>query len=301
VSRVEACAGLGDATAAEILETLAKKGTPQPLIQYLLAKRPDTNDTVARNREIATISYLYGDFAVSSNAVTAILLRMHHDTEAMTRRALICFRTGDLEQAKKEFRRVVNTAKERKSEIDLADGYRNLGMLHTMLSEWDDANVRYAQAMQIYGRLKQEVGQADCLLSMGLIAYRAKKGLEVEDQFRKAMAINKHRNRREALSICCGVLGAIVLEKEPPQLKEADRLLNQALQLNMELGRPGGVAAAYGNLGMVRVKQRDFSAARDMFLKAQSIYQRINRPILMAKIQDMLKTVGKLSAASAGK
>lgn len=299
VSRVEAKAGEGDAHAAEILDTLAKKGNPEPVIRYLLTLRPGTIDTAARNREIATISYLYGNFEVSRAAVMGILLRIHHDPEAMTRRALIYFRTGDFEHAKKEFVRVVNTAKERKSEIDLADGYRNLGMLHTLMSEWDDANVRYNQSLQIYERLKEDVGQADCLLSMGLIAYRAKKGLEVEHLFRRAMTINKSKNRREALSISCGVLGAIQLEKEPPDLKEGEKLLSQALDLNLELGRPTGVAAAYGNLGMIRIKQRNFSSARDNFLKAQSIYQRLSRPKQMAKIQEMLKTVSKLSAASA--
>jgi tetratricopeptide (TPR) repeat protein len=84
-----------------------------------------------------------------------------------------------------------------------------------------------------------------------------------------------------------------------PQLNEAKKLLNEAVRLNLELGRPGGVAAAYGNLGLVLVKQGDYPGATELFLKAQSIYQRINRPKMMAKIQGMLKTVGGISAARA--
>jgi predicted metal-dependent hydrolase len=56
------------------------------------------------------------------------------------------------------------------------------------------------------------------------------------------------------------------------------------------------VAAAYGNLGLVHVKRRDFAGARELFLKAQSIYQRINRPKMVAKIQGMLRQVGGMSA-----
>jgi tetratricopeptide (TPR) repeat protein len=268
----------------------------------LLGQRPNTTDTVARNREIATISYLQGDWATATAAVTAILLRIPHDQDAMTRRALICFRTGELEKAKKIFKRVVYVAREMNSETDLAAAYCNLGMLHVMLSEFDDAAVRYSQAKVIYNRLKREDGQADCLLNLGLIGYRKKeKGGEVEDLFRKALAINKHRNRREGMAICCSLLGVILFEKEIPQLKEAEKLLNQAIKLNLELGRPGGVAAGYGNLGLVRAKRGDLAGASELFLKAQSIYQRINRPKMMAKIQGMLKTVGTLSAARAGK
>ena len=302
VARVEACAGVGVSGAGEIIESLAKKGNAAPLVKFLLAQRPDTADTVARNREIATASYLQGDLATTTAAVTAILLRLHHDRDAMTRQALVCFRNGELEQSKKIFKRVVHIAREKNSEIDLAAAYCNLGMLNVMLSEFDDAALRYSQAMTIYNRLKKEEGQADCLVNLGLIAYKKKeKGVEVEGQFRRAMAINKRHKRREGMAICCSLLGVILVEKEAPQLKEAEKLLHEAIRLNLDLGRPGGVATAYGNLGLVRAKRGDFAGARELFLKAQSIYQRINRPKMMAKIQEMLKTLGTLSAAKAAR
>jgi tetratricopeptide (TPR) repeat protein len=297
VHRVEACAGLGVSDAGEIIEGLAKQGNPERLIQFLKAQRPETADTVARNREIATVSYLYGDFTAATAAVSAILLRIQHDQEAMTRQALVCFRTGDLEQAKKIFKKVIYTAREKKDELELGEAYSNLGMLHLLLNEYDDAGVRYSQALQIYNRLSRDAGQADCHLHLGLIAFKQKKGVEAEERLRNALAINKRRNRAEGLAVCSGLLGVVLFEKEPPELKEADRLLNRAIQLNLELGRPGGMAAAYGNLGLVRAKRGDLASAREMLLKAQSIYQRINRPKMMAKIQSMLKTVGTLTAA----
>jgi tetratricopeptide (TPR) repeat protein len=278
------------------LKTLAEKGQPEPIVQFLLSQRPATNDTLARNREIATISFLEGDWATATTAVTAILLRLPHDQDAMTRRALICYRTGELEQAKKIFKRVVLIAREKNSDMDIAAAYCNLGMLHLMLEEYDDAAVRYGKAMSIYNRLKYEDGQADCMVNMGLIAYKAKKGKEVEHQFRAALDINKRHKRREGMSICCSLLGVILIEKDNPELNEAEKLLKQAVQLSLELGRPGGVAAAYGNLGLVHVKRRDFAGARELFLKAQSIYQRINRPKMVAKIQGMLRQVGGMSA-----
>jgi tetratricopeptide (TPR) repeat protein len=298
VARCEACAGGGDEAAAEIVKALAENGDPTPLVGFLLAHRPDTNDTVAHNREITTICYLQGDLPTASSTVSAILLRLPHDQDAMTRWALITFRGGDLERSKKIFKRVVYTAREKNNEIDLAAAYCNLGMLHMLLSEYDDAAVRYGQAMQIYNRFKREDGQADCLLNLGIIGFKKKeKGPDTENHFRKAMAINERHKRREALSICCSLLGVILFEKEDPNLHEAEKLLNKAVKLNFELGRPGGVAAAYGNLGLIRAKRGDLPGASEMFLKAQSIYQRINRPKMMAKIQGMLKTVGTLSNA----
>ena len=156
--------------AGELIETLSKNGNAYPLVEFLLAQRPNTIDLVARNREIATISYLQSDFETSGSSVSAILLRLPHDQDAMTRQALICFRNGELERAKKTFKRVVNIAREKKSELDLAGAYCNLGMLHVMLSEFDDAAVRYSQAMKIYNQISREDGQADCLVNLGLIA-----------------------------------------------------------------------------------------------------------------------------------
>jgi tetratricopeptide (TPR) repeat protein len=302
VARCEACAGDGNEVAAEIIKDLAEKGDPSELVAFLLAQRPGTEDTVARNREITTVCYLQGDLPTASSTVAAILLRLPHDQDAMTRWALITFRAGDLELSKKIFKRVVNTAKEKNNEVDLAAAYCNLGMLHMLLSEFDDAAVRYSQAKVIYKRLKREAGEADCLVSLGLIGYKKKeKGDETENLFREAMRINSRRKRREGLSICCSLLGVILFEKEEPKLNEAEKLLNKAVKLNFELGRPGGVAAAYGNLGLVRAKRGDLPGASEMFLKAQSIYQRINRPKMMAKIQGMLRTVGTLSAQQAGR
>jgi tetratricopeptide (TPR) repeat protein len=207
-----------------------------------------------------------------------------------------------LEVAKKIFKRVVHIAKEKKSEVDLAAAYCNLGMLHVMLSEFDDASNRYAQAMTIYKRLSMDSGLAECMVNLCLIAFRQRKEIEeVEKQFRQAMAMNKKCNRMDGVAVCCSMLGLILLEKEEPELKEAERLLNHAVELNLELGRPGGVATAYGNLGLIRAKRQDFNGARDLFLKAQAIYQRINRPKMTAKIQGMLKTVGNLSAAKAAR
>jgi tetratricopeptide (TPR) repeat protein len=301
VSRTEACAGRGVNGAAEIIQSLSKKFDAAPLIAFLLAQRPNTTDTVQRNREIATLSYLQGDLPTAASAITAILLRLQHDQEAMTRHALICFRNGELEASKKIFRQVVHLAREKKSEIDLAAAYCNLGMLHVMLSEWDDALNRYSQALTIYKRLNRVEGQADCMVSLALVAYRQKKTPENEGHFRKAMAINQRCKRIEGIAICCSLLGLILVEKEPPELKEAEKLLNKAVHLNLELGRPGGVATAYGNLGLARVKRQDFSGAREQLLKAQAIYQRISRPKMAVKIQVMLRTVGNMSAARAAR
>jgi tetratricopeptide (TPR) repeat protein len=299
VHRVEACGGVGNPAATKLIETLSGHSDARELIAFLMAQRPGTHDIVARNREIAIISYLQVELATTAAAVTAILLRIPHDQDAMTRQALICFRNGELEISKKIFKRVIHLARDKNSELDLAAAYCNLGMLHVMLSEFDDAAVRYSQAMIIYKKLSREDGEADCLLNLACIGYRQKKFTEVEPQFRKAMAINKRRKRREGLATCCSLLGVILTEKEVPQLSEAKKLLNTAINLNLELGRPGAVAAAYGNLGLVYVKRQDFARATELLLKAQNTYQRINRPKMTAKIQAMLKTVSNLSAAKA--
>ncbi len=94
-----------------------------------------------------------------------------------------------------------------------------------------------------------------------------------------------------------GVLGLLVYSNEEGKLSEAERMLRKAVALNDRIGRFGAVAAAYGNLGLARAKARDFKRARQMLLQALSIYQRLNRPKMVHKVQTMLTQLSKSAPA----
>jgi len=101
----------------------------------------------------------------------------------------------------------------------------------------------------------------------------------------------------EGMALDYGVLGLMVYNNEEGVLREAEQMLNQAISLNQRLARFGAVAAAYGNLGLVKAKNKDFKRARQMLNESLAIYRRLNRQKMVAKVQIMLVQLDKTSPA----
>jgi len=74
-------------------------------------------------------------------------------------------------------------------------------------------------------------------------------------------------------------------------------LMWRSTALDRVSGPPfGAVAAAYGNIGLVKAKRHDLKNARQYLLKALGIYQRLNRQKMVVKVQSMLTQISKAAA-----
>jgi tetratricopeptide (TPR) repeat protein len=298
VRRIEAAAGRADAKADKLIELFDLRHDTQPLVVYLSDQRPGARDLVARNRELESIAYLGTDYNTAIAAIDAVLFRIPSDLDALTRRAMILCAWGRFDEAKKTFVRIINLAERKDDLLAEADGYANLGLVHQLLDEIDDAHKYHNKALFMYKKLPgNDDREADCYGNIGFIHFRRGERRDAETVFRKALEINTRLKRIEGMALDYGVLGLLVYSNEEGKLSEAERLLRRAVALNDQIGRFGAVAAAYGNLGLVRAKARDFKKARQMLLQALSIYQRLNRPKMVHKVQTMLTQLSKSAPA----
>lgn len=298
VRRIESAAGRGDERADKLVELFDMRHDTQPLVAYLADQRPGQHDLVARNREIDALAYLGTDYNTAIAAADAVLLRIPNELDALTRRAMILCASGRFDEAKKTFVRIINLAERKDDLLAEADGYANLGLVHQLLDEIDDAHKYHNKALFMYKKLPgHDDREADCYGNIGFVHFRRGERHDAETVFRKALEINTRLKRIEGMALDYGVLGLLVYSNEEGKLSEAERMLRKAVALNDQIGRFGAVAAAYGNLGLARAKARDFKRARQMLLQALSIYQRLNRPKMVHKVQTMLTQLSKSSPA----
>jgi len=297
VRRLEAAAGKENRAGDQLLTQFARRSNVEPIIEYLKGLRPDKHDEVARNREIETIAYLSGDWQNAMVAINAVLLLVKDDLDALSRQALIYFITGKTDEAKRNFARVIAIARQTNDQLELANAYSNLAMLHQMLDEIDDAEKRHTQALVIYRKMEgMDDRIADTYANLGFIFTKRGEKKDAEHMFRKALEINQKLHRVEGLALCNGVLGLMTYQNEEGDLKQAERMLLKAVSLNDQIGRFGAVAAAYGNIGLVKAKRKDLKSARKYLLQALGIYQRLNRQKMVVKVQGMLTQISKAAA-----
>lgn len=297
VRRIEAAVGQGAYAGEQLVANFARRHNAQPVIEFLQSQRPGKHDLAARNREIETIAYLSGDWENAMQAIVAVLLLIANDFDALSRQALVFFVTGRMDEAKRNFARVINLAKIKGDQLELANAYSNLAMLHQLLEEIDDAEKRHTQALVIYRKMEgMEDRIADTYGNLGFIFTKRGEKKDAEHMFRKALEINTKLHRVEGLALCNGVLGLMIYQTDDGDLRQAERMLRRAANLNDTIGRFGAVAAAYGNLGLVRAKRHDLKNARQYLLKALGIYQRLNRQKMVVKVQGMLTQISKAAA-----
>lgn len=299
IRRIEVAAGRGIARADKLVEHFSNRHDTAPLVSFLCDQRAGSHDLVARNREIETLAYLGADYDTATDAVSAVLLRIPSELDALTRYAMILCAVGKFDEAKRIFTRVINLAEKKNDDLAVADGFSNLGLVHQLLGEIDDAHKYHNKALFMYKKLPgNDDREADCYGNIGFIHHKRGEANDAELCFRRALDINSKLNRVEGMALDYGVLGLMVYNKDHGPLSEAEKMLKQAVTLNDQIGRFGAVAAAYGNIGLVRAKMKDFKRARQMLLTALSMYQRLNRQQMVAKVQQMLTQINKASAAS---
>lgn len=298
IRRIEAAAGRGVENADKLIQQFDLRHESSAMVGFLEGDREGAHDLVSRNREIETLAYLDGDYNTAMDAVSAVLLRIPSELDGLTRQALILCALGKFDLAKKIFIRIINQAEKKDDLLAEADGYANLGLVHQLLDQIDDAHKYHNKALFMYKKLTgNEDREADCYGNIGFIHHRRGESRDAELVFRKALEINSRLDRVEGMAMNYGVLGLMVYNSPEGRLSEADSMLRKAVTLNDKIARFGAVAAAYGNLGLVKAKAKDFKKARQMLLTALSIYQRLNRQKMVHKVQTMLTQLSKTAPA----
>ena len=185
------------------------------------------------------------------------------DIAAFNEYGRFLLRIGRLTHARAMYERVVESADaEDEPERWRATGYGNLGLIHRMRGELDEAERLHRKALEIDEQLGRREGMAADYGNLGLIHEERGELDEAERLYRKALEIDEQLGRREGMAADYGNLGLI--HRMRGELDEAERMLRKALEIFERLGRREGMAADYGNLGLIHEERGELDEAERM-------------------------------------
>lgn len=208
-------------------------------------------------------------------------------------------RQGRLRDCVRHARQAAEVATRHADTRTLAHAHYLLDAAHTDLGEDDQAEIHRHEALPIFERVGDLVGQANVLNNLGTNAFFAG---DLDD------ARRLYERSRTARMQAGDVVGAATADNniaevliEQGQLDAADDLLRAALRVWRGARYPVGVALATRNLGTVAMRRGDVEAATAHLAAACRIFRQIGADAFLAETETILDAVGDVSVrASTG-
>lgn len=150
---------------------------------------------------------------------------------------------GDFEQAFEAFYNAYDKSREGVNELR-ADVSVNLASLYRIFSDTQRAFDFVDRAIDIYAKLNDSAGIATCFNVRGLIFVKMSQNDSAEINFKKALVINRKLNRRKDIT---KNLNNLCLYEG--NTEEKIEMLEEAIEINRELGATWSVCENFNNLG----------------------------------------------------
>jgi tetratricopeptide (TPR) repeat protein len=220
VAETEGKPAEADRLCEEILEDLGEKAGPGhylPLRRMrerigTLLGRPST-ETIA-----ACQSLLIEAIAAGDRAEEAALLGMISQGHS---------RLGNYDEAEAVARQAAEAARLAGESRALADALNRLGTT-LMGRSPNEALENYRQAVELYQRLDDRIGQAGCAINMGMIYNSADDSIEAERAFMRGLDGARSAHATDLSGIACANLGVLYLRRGRTEL--ASERFEEALQ-----------------------------------------------------------------------
>jgi tetratricopeptide (TPR) repeat protein len=293
--------------AEKALEDLRRNGDTARLQTLLIddreahkkAVREHAEDLIKRNYEISTIAYLRGDIGISIEAVEEILKLRPNDLNALTQKGQIYVLRGELEQAEKMCKKVLELAENNKDKRWQAAALGNLGIIYWTRGDFNKAEEMYKKALEIAEKISDKGIIASVYNNLGNI-YRTRGDLrEAEVMYDKTLEVSKKRGDKEKIAGTYVNLGIVYQARG--ELVKAEEMHNMALEIAEKLDDKEKIAAIYGNLGNIFQTRGDLVKAEQMYKETQEIAEKIGAKETMAGalggLGNIYQICGKLDKA----
>lgn len=198
----------------------------------------------------------------------------------LTELGMIAFRTGDYDQARKLYQKVMKYWEDNGNARKIALILNNLGNICFDTQVYDEARELYEKSLKIRRELGDKRGIAAILNNLGSVYFSTEKLDKSEDYHRQSIEIRQAINDRYGLSTCYNNLGLVLgnLGKH----EEAIDFYSQGLAIKREIGDMWGVCNTLVNIGSVYGDIKKNGEARNCFREALQILSGINaQPLLI--------------------
>ena len=169
-----------------------------------------------------------------------------------------------------------------------------IGNCFLNLSQLDEAQKHYTEALAKAQRLKNEEAEANALGNLGLV-YADKGDLDGALEYhQKALAIDqKIANPLGQANALCN-LGIVYFQKG--DLDKALENYNKVLDIHKKIPNPLSEANALGNMGLVYQDKGDLDKALEHYQKALAIFEKIGAKLEIERAKKNIATIEKLKA-----
>jgi tetratricopeptide (TPR) repeat protein len=159
---------------------LDDSATARQEFQQVLASIPDgAQDPLGRevHRDLGRIAYRSGEYEVAAEHFSQILASAEADYEARYYLGLVYFRLGELNKAKAEFQRIVDSSDPALDESLCIDANQNLGLIAMGSSDPQSAKTYFQAALEI------DPDNAPARYNLGLIYWNLGDKAAAEKEF----------------------------------------------------------------------------------------------------------------------
>ena len=184
------------------------------------------------------------------------------------------FLQGNFDDANLKFAEALSLYKKNKNNIGIAECYEGLGKVAYKNEEIDAALTHFSEALKLFEKEKYKNALPGLYINIGLLYDEVTNYKQALDFYNKALRLAQEIKDEVAEASCYTNIGGIYATQGKHSL--AISYLEKALILKEKAGNKKGMALTLNNLGAVYYQLEDLDKALEQFQKAYDIYIEIN-------------------------
>ena len=176
-----------------------------------------------------------------------------------------------------------------------------LGLADKAEHLYDDARLKFSDAIAVFRRENDRIGEALALNNLGLVEYTDENGdmARTEEYWRQALEVHRSLGDKRGIAQVLTNLSALALEQEKSD--EAWTACLEALGCERELHHAFGVGRTLSNLGEIAEMKNQPLRAQRLYSGAQCLFNQVGSPYeeyvsdLLARLQGKAEVEWSLS------
>jgi tetratricopeptide (TPR) repeat protein len=199
---------------------------------------------------------------------------------------------GDYDEAQARYEQSLQIDERLGNQSGIASGYGQLGSLAQDRGDYDEARARYEQSLHIEEELGNPAGMTASYHNLGVIAQLRGDYEEARGRYEQALQISERLGNQVGMASGYGQLGRIAQDRG--DYEEARGRYEQALQISERLGHQADMATGYHQLGTLAQFRGDYDEAQARYEQSLQINERLGNQAGIASGYHQLGRIAQL-------